>query len=182
MEELLPPIEDLPTWPSVWEFSALVNSTLREPGFVEGRKATYFTTIKQVSEKVLYFFVYRFIDGNSAKTYHDTQVDAMKSQGLYTIEVAIPGAFAVLFEYDYEEEGISLGYVSNIVFKIYLYNDFRKGFWYFPLDSLRTAEDELRFFTNLHTSIIPEFPTFIIFPLFMIATSLAVIVYKRKHL
>jgi hypothetical protein len=30
-------------------------------------------------------------------------------------------------------------------------------------------------------SIIPEFPSFLILPLFMIATLLAVIVYKRKH-
>jgi hypothetical protein len=29
--------------------------------------------------------------------------------------------------------------------------------------------------------IIPEFPSFLILPLFMIATSLAVIVHKRKH-
>jgi hypothetical protein len=29
--------------------------------------------------------------------------------------------------------------------------------------------------------VIPEFPSFLILPLFMIATLLAVIVYKRKH-
>jgi len=29
--------------------------------------------------------------------------------------------------------------------------------------------------------IIPEFPSFLILPLFMIATLLAVIIYKRKH-
>lgn len=181
LEELLPP-EDLSYSPYEWEFGAIVNSTLREPGFVEGRKATYNQRLFQVAEKFVYFFVYRFIDGDSAKTYHDNQVDALKSQGLYTAELAIPGAFAVLYEYELEQEAISLGYVSNIVFKIYYYNDFRKGFWVFPSDSLRHAEVDLRFFTNLQTSIIPEFPTFILFPLFMIATLLAVIVYKRKHL
>jgi hypothetical protein len=31
------------------------------------------------------------------------------------------------------------------------------------------------------TTVIPEFPSFIILPLFMIATLLAVIVYRRKH-
>jgi hypothetical protein len=30
--------------------------------------------------------------------------------------------------------------------------------------------------------IVPEFPSFLILPLFMIATSFAIIVYKRKHL
>jgi hypothetical protein len=30
--------------------------------------------------------------------------------------------------------------------------------------------------------IIPEFPTFLFLPLFMVAASLAIIVYKRKHL
>ena len=32
-----------------------------------------------------------------------------------------------------------------------------------------------------HIAIVPEFPSFLILPLFMIATLLAVIVYKRKH-
>jgi hypothetical protein len=30
-------------------------------------------------------------------------------------------------------------------------------------------------------TVIPEFPTFLILPLFFIATLLAVIVYRRKH-
>jgi hypothetical protein len=29
--------------------------------------------------------------------------------------------------------------------------------------------------------VIPEFPSFLVLPLFMIATLLAVIVYRRKH-
>ncbi|MDH5623793.1 MAG: hypothetical protein OEY39_04930, partial [Candidatus Bathyarchaeota archaeon] len=46
------------------------------------------------------------------------------------------------------------------------------------------------YFTNSHsthnikikgTTAIPEFPSFIILPLFMIATLLATIVYRRKH-
>ena len=31
------------------------------------------------------------------------------------------------------------------------------------------------------TQVIPEFPSFLILPLFMIATLLAVVVYRRKH-
>jgi hypothetical protein len=34
---------------------------------------------------------------------------------------------------------------------------------------------------DLDINIIPEFPSFVILPLFMIATLLAVIVYRRKH-
>jgi hypothetical protein len=188
LEELLPP-EDLPTgdypWAVyAWDFGATVNATLNAPGFVEGRKATYFQTLYNVAEKVVYFFVYRFIDGDSAKAYHDSQVDALRAsmQGLNANELAIPGAFAVLYEYDLEEEAISLGYISNIVFKIYYYNDYRSGFWVVPTDSLKHAVYELPFFTNLQTSIIPEFSTFIILPLFMIVTLFAVIVYKRKYL
>jgi hypothetical protein len=183
LEELLPP-EDLPSPnPYEWIFSVTVNTTLGELGFVEGRKATYFQTLFNAAEKAVYFYVYRFIDGDSAKAYHDNQVDAMRvaTQGLNTTELAIPGAFAILYNYDLEEEAISLGYVSNIVFKIYLYNDFRTGFWVEPKDALRTAADELTFFTNLQTSIIPEFPTFILFPVFMIATLLVVVFLKRKH-
>ncbi|UCD26565.1 MAG: hypothetical protein JSV75_00015 [Candidatus Bathyarchaeota archaeon] len=184
LEELLPP-EDLPSPnPYEWEFKTLVNSTLGALGFVEGRKATYTQTLFQVAEKDVYFYVYRFIDGDSAKTYYDNQVDAMRAamQGVNATELAIPGAFAILYEYDLEQEATSLGYLSNIVFKIYLYNDFRDGFWVFPRDALRTAPNELTFFTNLQTSIIPEFPTFILFPLLMIATLLVVVFFKRKHL
>jgi hypothetical protein len=34
---------------------------------------------------------------------------------------------------------------------------------------------------RLEGFVVPEFPSFLILPLFMIATLLAVIVYKRKH-
>jgi hypothetical protein len=35
--------------------------------------------------------------------------------------------------------------------------------------------------TIIRTTTIPEFPTFLILPLFVIATLLAVIIYRRKH-
>jgi len=35
--------------------------------------------------------------------------------------------------------------------------------------------------TESNVWVIPEFPTFLILPLFMIATLLTVIVYRRKH-
>lgn len=194
LEDLLPP-EDLPTgdysWAVYnWRFDTTVNATARAPGgerapgFVEGRKAQYSQTLFNVAEKILYFFVYRFIDGDSAKTYHDNQVDAMRevAQGIDATELTIPGSFAMLYSYPLEEEATSLGYVSNIVFKIYYYNDFHWGFWVVPSDALRHAEVELTFFTNLQTSIIPEFPTFILFPLFMIATLIVVVFFKRKRL
>jgi hypothetical protein len=46
---------------------------------------------------------------------------------------------------------------------------------------LRTFFTEASF-SNLNTIIIPEFPSFLVLPLFMIATLLAVIAYRRKQL
>ena len=66
--------------------------------------------------------------------------------------------------------------------------------WEVPLSSIGNPEKiRLAFYTyDLYLEeivnsisgdniIIPEFPSFLILPLFMIATLLAVIVYRRKH-
>jgi len=48
-----------------------------------------------------------------------------------------------------------------------------------------SEESTYIYFNYIHSThkliIIPEFPSFLVLPLFMIATLLAVIVYKRKH-
>ncbi|MDH5495536.1 MAG: C39 family peptidase [Candidatus Bathyarchaeota archaeon] len=54
-----------------------------------------------------------------------------------------------------------------------------------PLTSISNNTHSYLYFTYNHstqeTIIIPEFPSFLILPLFMIATLLAAIVYRRKH-
>ncbi len=44
-----------------------------------------------------------------------------------------------------------------------------------------TTSSLLSRITDSNVWIVPEFPSFLILPLFMIATLLAVIIYRRKH-
>jgi hypothetical protein len=52
-----------------------------------------------------------------------------------------------------------------------------------PLQDVRIIKAELiQYSTTVDVVIIPEFPSFLILPLFMIATLLAVIVYRKKNM
>jgi len=165
LDELLPSRDDIP---SEWWTGGSWNVTLSESGFVEGKAVGYYKEFGEYSEMDVDFCVYRFSNVSSAEAYCDKEINQIKSGGGYT-EISILGAFAVVYDYGTEEEGMSWGVINNIVYKVEVYNDY----------ILEDPTDELVSFTNLEMDIIPEFPSFLILPLFMTATLIAVIVYRR---
>jgi len=167
LDELLPSREDIP---SEWETGGLSNATLDEPGFVEGKTVWYFKDFGGSSAMDVDFYVYRFSDMNNATTYYDKEVDEIKSDGGYT-EVEIPDAFAVVYDWGIGEQAVSWGVESNVVFKVEIWNNYES----------EDPADELITFTTLEKTIIPEFPSFLILPLFMTTTLLVAVLYRRKH-
>jgi hypothetical protein len=127
------------------------------------------------SDMSLDFHVYRFSNVSSAEAYCSRVINQIKSEGGYT-EVSISGAFAVVYDYDTLEKGVSWGVINNIVFKVEVYTG----------QIVEDPTDQLVSFTLLERAhileigIIPEFPSFSILPLFMIATLLAIIISRRK--
>lgn len=183
LDELLPPLIENPGHDPTnplqepeWYYGNSWSETLSEPGFVEGRAVGFYKRFFKHSDMSVEFYVYRFSNVSSAEAYCSREINQIKSEGGYT-EVSITGAFAVVYDYDTQEIGISWGVINNIVFKVGVYTE----------SIVEDPTDQLVSFTMLEREhilekgiIIPEFPSFIILPLFMMATLLAIIVSRRK--
>ena len=183
LDELLPPrIYDPghdPTNPlqePEWYYGNSWSETLSEPGFVEGRAVQYYKRFFGGSDMSVEFYVYRFSNLSSAEAYCNREINQITSEGGYT-EVLISDAFAVTYDYGTQETGVSWGVINNIVFKVEV----------FTINIVEDPADQLVEFTFLEracileTGIIPEFSFFIILPLFMIASLLAIIIGRRKQ-
>lgn len=182
LDELLPPRIDNPGHDPTnplqepeWYYGNSWSETLSEPGFVEGRAVGFYKRFFAHSDMSVEFYVYRFSNVSSAEAYCSREINQIKSEGGYT-EVSISGAFAVVYDYDTQEIGVSWGVINNIVFKVGVYTD----------HIVEDPTDQLVDFTLLERErileigIIPEFPSFIILPIFMMATLLAIIISRRK--
>jgi hypothetical protein len=167
LDELLPSREDIPTQ---WHTGSSSNITMEEPGFVEGKTVNYYKIYVADDLMNLHFSVYRFSNITSAEAYCNREIDKIEAEGGYT-EVPIPEVFAVVVDYGVFEKAISWGVMSNIVFTVNVLNTY----------SLENPTDELVYFTNLEKDTVPEGASFLILPLFMLATLLAIIIYRRKH-
>jgi hypothetical protein len=183
LEELLPPRDEThfydPTNPlqePEWYYGNSWSETLSEPGFVEGRAVGFYKRFFAHSDMSLEFYVYRFSNVSSAEAYCSREINQIKSEGGCT-EVSISGAFAVVYDYGIQEIGVSWGVIYNVVFKVGVYTE----------SIVEDPTDQLVSFTLyerahiLETAIIPEFPSLIILPLFMMATLLAIIISRRKE-
>jgi len=184
LEELLPPRIDNPghdpTYPlqePEWYYGNSWSETLSEPGFVEGSAVGFYKRFFAHSDMSLEFYVYRFLNVSSAEAYCSREINQIKSEGGCT-EVSISGAFAVVYDYGTQEIGVSWGVIYNIVFKVGVYTE----------SIVEDPTDQLVSFTILERGhiletgiIIPEFPSLIILPLFMMATLLAIIISRRKE-
>ena len=182
LDELLPPRiynpghdPTNPLQEPEWYYGNSWSEILNEPGFVEGRAVQYYKRFFEHSDMSVEFYVYRFSNVSSAEAYCGREINQIKSEGGYT-EVSISGAFAVVYDYDTQEIGVSWGVINNIVFKVGVYTE----------SIVEDPTDQLVSFTILErghileTAIIPEFPSLIILPLFMMATLFAIIVSRRK--
>ena len=181
LDELLPPRiynpgHD-PTYPlqePEWYYGTSWSETLSELGFEEGKAVQFYKRFFAYSDMSAEFYVYRFSNVSSAEAYCSREINQIKSNGRYT-EVSISGAFGAT--YNTLEKGVSWGVVNNIVFKVEI----------IPEAILEDPTDQLIDFTLLELEhileigIIPEFPSFIIVPLFMIATLLAIIISRKKQ-
>ncbi len=183
LDELLPPIiynpghdPTNPLQEPEWYYGNSWSEILSEPGFVEGRAVQYYKRFFGYSDMSVEFYVYRFSNVISAEEYCNREINQIKSEGGYT-EVSISGSFAVVYDYDTQETGVSWGVINNIVFKVEVFTD----------HIVEDPTDQLVEFTFLERArileigIIPEFPSFIILPLLMIATLLSIIIGRRKQ-
>lgn len=184
LDELLPPIiynpgHD-PTYPlqePEWYYGTSWNVTVNEPGFLEGKAEGFYKRFYAYSDMSVEFYVYRFSNASSAEAYCNKEINQIKSEGGYT-EVPISDAFAVVYDYDTQEIGISWGVIYNIVFKVGVYTG----------QIVEDPTDQLVSFTILEHGnildiaiIIPEFPSWIFLPLFMVATLPVIIINRRKQ-
>ncbi|TRZ47975.1 MAG: hypothetical protein D4S01_11245 [Dehalococcoidia bacterium] len=169
LDELLPSREDIPDQFRTVEYQ---DETLDEDDFIEGRSVTYSRSFESQVILSLQFTVYEFEDSESAKAYIDKIVDEIVTNDGYReqlgyTEVEIPSAFAIIEE-DRAETGNSWSAANDIVMNLEVYNNWDED-----------TEELLTTYTQLELSIIPEFPSWIILPLFIIAT-LSVILIKKK--
>jgi hypothetical protein len=103
-----------------WYFGTSWAEKLSEIGFVEGRAVEYYQRFYAHSDMSVEFYVYLFSNISNAESYCNRQIDNIKLKGQYT-EVAVPDVFAVVYDYDTQEIGISWGLIRNIVFKVAVY-------------------------------------------------------------
>jgi hypothetical protein len=125
LEGLLPSKSDDPVvYPVLqepaWYFANSWSENLNETGFVEGQGVGYYKRFYAHSDMSAEFYVYRFSNVSSTEAYYDREINQTKFEGGYT-EVLISGAFAVVYDYDTQEIGVSLGIIRNVVFKVAVY-------------------------------------------------------------
>ena len=202
LDGLLPSKNDDPIaypvlWEPEWYYGSSWSENLSAPGFLDGRGVEYYTRVYPNSYMSVEFYVYLFSNVSSAQVYCDREINQTKSNVGYT-EVPISDAFAAVYEvvidYGTQEIGVSWGVIGNVVFKVAVYTGKIVGA---PTDQLvkftvleRTRILALSVSTGAPSSstpdspagTIPEFPSFIIFPLLIVATLLvAVIISRRKQ-
>ncbi len=168
LEDLLPSREDIPTQ---WHTGSSSNTSIQEPGFLEGKTVSYNRIFGDTDVMVLYISVYRFSNATMANEYCDKEINEIKSEGGYS-EITISGVFAVIIDYGTLEEAISWGVTSNIVFTVKVINTY-----YYE-----NPTDELIYFTNLENNIVPEFSLLILLIFIMISTLLITIGKPKSHL
>ena len=168
LDELLPSRDDIPDQFREVEYK---DETLNDNDFLEGRSNTYSRLLENHVIISLQFKIYKFSDSESANSYFNKIVNEIKSNGGYResdyTEIEIPSAFAIIEE-SRAEIGNSWTVANNIVMNLEVYNDWDED-----------TEELLTTYTQLELNIIPEFPSWIIVPLFIIAT-LSVILTKKK--
>lgn len=151
-----------------WSKGNVSDVYLDREGFLEGRRVGY---SKEFSGMMtVYFTVLRFSNDSTAEVFYDDEVKTMKEEGGY-IDVSIPCVFAVMYDWDTEQHGISLGITENIVYKVEVNNTC----------TMEDATDELIEFTDLQMHVIPEFTPFLA-TLLLIATTILSAVLVRKKL
>jgi hypothetical protein len=175
-----------------WYFGSSWSENLSALGFVEGRAVGYYKRFFAHSDMSVEFYVYLFSNVSSAEAYCNTEVDQIKSEG-GCAEVSISSTFAVVYDYGTQEIGVSWGVISNVVFKVAVYT----------ANIVEDPTDQLVRFTVLERTrilalsestgappstppdspagTIPEFPSFIVFPLFIVATLLVAIIISRRN-
>jgi len=188
LDGLLPSKSDDPTsYPTLqepyWYYGISWSESLSAPAFVDGRGVEYYTRAYPNSYLSVEFYVYLFSNVSSAEAYCDREINQTKSNAGYT-EVPIPDAFAavyeVMIEIGIQEIGVSWGVIGNVVFKVAVYTGKIVGA---PTDQLIsfTVLERSRILEKTNaTGSIPEFPSFIVLPSFMVATLLAAVIIRRR--
>lgn len=177
LDGMLPSKSDDPaTYPVLqepdWYFGISWSEHLNESGFLDGRAVEYYQRFRAHSDMSVEFYVYLFSNVSNAQAYCNNTINQTKSNGGYT-EVPIPDVFAVVYNYVTQEIGISYGVVSNVVFEVAVYT---ANIVEDPTDRLVTftSLERTRILEKSNLNTIPEFPSIIILPLFVLATLIIV--------
>ena len=160
LDSFLPSRDDIP---AEFRTGGYDEEDLNEDGFEEGRSNWFYRMFDDRIVMNLTFRVYKFSNSEFANSFYNKVVDEIKSIGGYN-EIIIPSAFAVIHE-NIVDIGNSWSVENDIVFNFEIFNDL----------SSENTEDILVEYTILGVSIIPEFPSWIIFPLFVMVTVVGMI-------
>lgn len=188
LDGLLPSKSDDPTvYPVLqeteWYYGTSWSETLSLPGFVDGRAVEYYRRYAGPGDiRSVEFYAYLFSDVNSAELYYNAEVANLKSMVGLT-EVPLTGAFGGVYEsggMQPMETGVSLGNVSNVIFKVMVYAYIGED----PTDRLVsfTSLERTRILNVGGSPSVSEFPALTVVPLFALATLLAIKFGRRIHI
>jgi hypothetical protein len=173
LDGILPSKSDDPiTYPTLqepqWYFGNSWTANLNETGFLEGSGVEYYQRFYAHSDMSVEFYAYLFSNTSNAEAYYNRTVNQTKSNGGY-IEVSISHCFAVVYNYGTQEIGISWGIFNNLVFQVAVYT---ANIVEDPTDRLVTftSLERTRIIEKINPNSVPEFPSIIVLPLFILAT------------
>jgi len=137
LDEMFPTRNDIST---EWFTGSSEPLKLEEEGFIEGKRVSYYKTLSDITYAGIDvdFYVRRFSDSNSARIFYEKIINKIKSEGGFK-EMHITDCFAFTTDMGREESAESICLKNNIVYGVYVYNDY---IWENP-------DDELKDFTNL---------------------------------
>lgn len=188
LDGMLPSKSDDPTvYPVLqeteWYYGTSWNENLTELGFIEGRAVEYYKRYNGPGDiRSIEFYVYLFSNVNTAETYCSKQIGKIRAES-GKIEIPIPDTFAVTYEftdeYGIHEIGVSWSTIDNVVFKVEVYAN--QGVDTTDRLVSFTSLERSRILEKSNLSSVPEFPSLIIVPLFMLTTLIAIKIEKSLH-
>lgn len=166
-----------------WYYGISWNENLTEPGFIEGRAVEYYKRYNGPGDiRSVEFYAYLFSNVSNAETYCSKQIDKIKSESGKT-EVSIPDTFAVVYqvtdEYGVYEIGVSWATISNVAWRVEVYADQGVDTTYRLINF--TSLERARILEKSNLNSVPELPSLIAVPLFILTTLIMIKIEKRLH-
>ncbi len=184
LDGLIPSKNDDPTvYPVLqeteWYYGTSWTETLNVTGFVEGRAVEYYRRYTGPGDiRSVEFYAYLFSDVSNAGAYCSAEI-ANLTYVVGFSAVQLIGASGGTFESGGMETGVSWSLVSNVVFKVVVYAYLGEN----PTDRLVsfTSMERTRILNQGGGSSIPEFPSLVVFPVFLLAALMTLRFRRSLH-